>query len=810
MPTPGQSRLRATARLTAAAGGVAIYNGGSGGVTISTAGIGPNAGSIAIAGTSYGAGGTNGAYIQGSGIAISSDDGDIAITGSTASTNAAAATGVNLFNGVSISSSGTDSNAGSNSITGSDTGAAGGVAIYNNGGGVTISTVGIGADAGAISIMGTTSASASDAVYLQGGGVAISANDGNISITGNTASTNSGNVGVLADSGTTISSTGTGPEAGTITITGTDTGTGSGLDIHSNGTDVTSVDGAISLTGNAAVDHGMALYNAAAIASTGSGADAATITVIGTDTDVPTSGGPFTDGVLFDDLSVTTNDGNIQVTGSTSSNNGVLLRDSSTIEATGAASITVNGTSTAGFTGGCGVAISQSTLSTSGGNIGITGNTTSDDGVNFGSSTMINATGSGQITVSGTTTTTTGATGYGVDMFGTSELSTQTGSLAITGNSSYAVGVAIYSGSTVQSTSNSSITVSTPYLTTHNDALEIDGGAQVVSGGTVTIQSGGDADLDESSTLTGLTGLSIIGDRGDPGGGTGALVSLLGTMNSGATINVMGGPDGDTINFSPLSSTSTTINGEGGSDAITVSPANVTGTVAVVEPTPNTGASPTLAIEGTAAAEAFAISGTQTTFGSSTVTYTAIPTVSVYGVGGADTFNVAPSLTVSLNVIGEPNTPYLATLAVQTPTGQTSSTAITGSGSGHVTTTGGYKNVNFMNIDITSPILSVTRGGFIYNRGTKIYSQTVTITNSGSSIVTGPISLVLDGLVNGTLTNATGTTDSSSPPSGSPYINLTVGSLAPGASAMVTLLFSDSGNASISYTTRTITGAGPR
>src|SRR5205085_2712712 len=45
----------------------------------------------------------------------------------------------------------------------------------------------------------------------------------------------------------------------------------------------------------------------------------------------------------------------------------------------------------------------------------------------------------------------------------------------------------------------------------------------------------------------------------------------------------------------------------------------------------------------------------------------------------------------------------------------------------------------------------------VFNRFTDVYSQTITLTNTGSTTITGPIQLVLLGLTPGvTLTNAAG------------------------------------------------------
>jgi List-Bact-rpt repeat protein len=111
--------------------------------------------------------------------------------------------------------------------------------------------------------------------------------------------------------------------------------------------------------------------------------------------------------------------------------------------------------------------------------------------------------------------------------------------------------------------------------------------------------------------------------------------------------------------------------------------------------------------------------------------------------------------------------------------------------------------------DVTSSV-SITRGGFVLNPATGRYAQTVTVTNISSATITGPISLVLDGLsANAALFNATGVTDSLDAPAGSPYLN-SAATLAPGQNTTFALQFTDPTRAAITYTTRVLAGPGAR
>jgi hypothetical protein len=114
--------------------------------------------------------------------------------------------------------------------------------------------------------------------------------------------------------------------------------------------------------------------------------------------------------------------------------------------------------------------------------------------------------------------------------------------------------------------------------------------------------------------------------------------------------------------------------------------------------------------------------------------------------------------------------------------------------------------------DVTSQV-TIHYGGFRVNHATGLVSQTLVLTNNGTTPIMGPISLVLDDLTSGvTLTNATGTTAATSP-AGSPYINLplgTAGVLAPGQSVVIVLQFLDPDLVPINYTSRVLAGPGTR
>ena len=126
---------------------------------------------------------------------------------------------------------------------------------------------------------------------------------------------------------------------------------------------------------------------------------------------------------------------------------------------------------------------------------------------------------------------------------------------------------------------------------------------------------------------------------------------------------------------------------------------------------------------------------------------------------------------------------------------------------------GGYNNVATVNDlsdlfvpgAIPQPNASVTPGNLAFDSYSQHYIQTVQITNTGNTPISGPLWLVLDNLGKEvTLFNADGTTTLLAPLF-SPYVGVPVGydgTLHPGETRTVKLEFLDPSNAPINYTTR--------
>ena len=101
-----------------------------------------------------------------------------------------------------------------------------------------------------------------------------------------------------------------------------------------------------------------------------------------------------------------------------------------------------------------------------------------------------------------------------------------------------------------------------------------------------------------------------------------------------------------------------------------------------------------------------------------------------------------------------------------------------------------------LTLEAPAVTIAVTASGLAYNRINKTYVGAVTLKNTGVSSVQGPFQLLFNGLTpNVTLVNATGTN------SGTPYITISApASLAPGASIVVNVQFTDPSNATIHFT----------
>ena len=100
----------------------------------------------------------------------------------------------------------------------------------------------------------------------------------------------------------------------------------------------------------------------------------------------------------------------------------------------------------------------------------------------------------------------------------------------------------------------------------------------------------------------------------------------------------------------------------------------------------------------------------------------------------------------------------------------------------------------------------ITFSGFVLDRRTNKMLQRVTVVNHGMAPIIGPIYLALDSLsANTSLANSVGSTENALP-TGSPYVKVSSGSLAPGASVIVDLQFTRPLSGGINYHPRSVSG----
>lgn len=119
-----------------------------------------------------------------------------------------------------------------------------------------------------------------------------------------------------------------------------------------------------------------------------------------------------------------------------------------------------------------------------------------------------------------------------------------------------------------------------------------------------------------------------------------------------------------------------------------------------------------------------------------------------------------------------------------------------------------FTQVQACALDISAS-LKISRSGYTFNFSTNRFMQTVTLTNTSTSAISGPVSIALDSLASGvSLFNKAGIT--ACVPIGSPYYNAGFVSLAPGASYSVVLQFTDPSKTAITYTTRVLGATGTR
>ncbi len=518
------------------------------GTSVTSSQTGSNAGTITITGTGGAGTGSNyGVFLLGSTTDVTSVAGDITITGTGGDGSGSLNTGVFVSDIETVSSTGTGSDAAKITITGTGgvgtianvgvyllgsttdvTSVAGDITITGTGGngsgfnnhGVfvnlieTISSTGTGSDAAKITITGTGGAGTDSnrGVVLFGSTTDVTSVAGDITITGTGGNGSSdSHYGVFIESIEAISSTGTGSDAAKITITGTGgagTSDNYGVILFGITTDVTSVAGDITITGtggngSSSGNYGVLIESIETISSTGTGGNAAKITITGTGA----AGTLFNYGVIFNGSTtdVTSVAGDITIAGtggngSSGFNIGVYVTDIDTISSTGtgsdAAKITITGTGGAGTDSNWGVLLSDSTTDVTSvdGDITITGvggngSANNNFGVLFAFDATVQVT-SGALMVTGTAVAGNSAGVWLSEFTGGRLVSIGSGSITITavGNgtepdllagSDSIIGDAMHVGAA---------TAATGPITINADSIDFQGTLSVESDGALTIQ----------------------------------------------------------------------------------------------------------------------------------------------------------------------------------------------------------------------------------------------------------------------------------------------------------------------------------
>jgi hypothetical protein len=287
-----------------------------------------------------------------------------------------------------------------------------------------------------------------------------------------------------------------------------------------------------------------------------------------------------------------------------------------------------------------------------------------------------------------------------------------------------------------------------------NDTVNVNGNAPSLSGTLVNIV--GPISVSNTSGHTILN----VGDEGDSAGLTATITNnaITGlapaaiTYSAGpvSAVNITGGTGNDVFNVqSTASTTPLTIDGSNGSDTVNVGStapalggtvANIAGSISVG----NTSGQTALVVDDSGDATGQTVSVTSsavTGLAPAAINYTAgqVPSVSVHGGSGNDTFNVSPAASTAFNIDGGPPT---------TAPGDTLSVNLAGASNAFVTITssngasqagnytfGNLKTVTFANIEtlptVADPSINIFANAATVNPVAQV-TYTITVTNSSS------------------------------------------------------------------------------
>lgn len=122
---------------------------------------------------------------------------------------------------------------------------------------------------------------------------------------------------------------------------------------------------------------------------------------------------------------------------------------------------------------------------------------------------------------------------------------------------------------------------------------------------------------------------------------------------------------------------------------------------------------------------------------------------------------------------------------------------------------GAYETASAGVTNVTSQV-SLRLGGLVFDRANRRYAQVVTLANSSGGLLSGPLSLVFDGLPSGVTVAGMTNVTANQLPAGSPYLDVSLADLVPGALLTLNLHFDDPLNAAVRYVPRVLSGVGVR
>ena len=122
---------------------------------------------------------------------------------------------------------------------------------------------------------------------------------------------------------------------------------------------------------------------------------------------------------------------------------------------------------------------------------------------------------------------------------------------------------------------------------------------------------------------------------------------------------------------------------------------------------------------------------------------------------------------------------------------------------------GAYETASAGVTDVTSQA-SLRLGGLVFDRVNRRYVQVVTLANSSGGVLSGPLSLVFDGLPPGVTAAGMTNVTVNQLPAGSPYLDVSSADLVPGGLLTLTLRFDDPLNTGVRYVPRVLARLGIR